>query len=140
MTQDDETEARNPEDELARENLIKFRVESGLTQSQAAEMAGLAVNTIASYESGRRGLPKMSTTKRLMDIFGRRLGDIYEVNPPPINLAAVKPYSLRILPHVEVPADITARLRAAIDEANQEYQRLKASGQLAKKDGGDGGE
>lgn len=130
----------NADEEIARRNLIQFRQDAALSQSEAADVSGVSLATINSYESGRRGLPRLSNIKRLMDAFGRNFGDLFLESPPPLAQAVVRPFSLRVLRGVPIPEELEQRARAAINEANQEYQRLKASGQLVKKDGGDGGE
>lgn len=52
----------------------RFRLSKGLEQKQLAELLGLSVASIASYEQGLR-MPKQSTMNKMQEILGL---DIYE--------------------------------------------------------------
>lgn len=54
--------------------LKRFRLSKGLDQKQFAELLGLSVASIASYEQGLR-MPKQSTMNKMHEVLGL---DVYE--------------------------------------------------------------
>lgn len=73
----------DPQDELIRANLRRFREEVGLSQPDAAARIGIALDYLAKIERGARKVPKASLLKRFAEAYGHTLDHFLQKSPPP---------------------------------------------------------
>lgn len=115
--------ARDPDEEIIRRNLVKFREEAGYSQAQISDMAQIPVANYARYERGENSVPA-TALRSLAAAYGRSTDDFHEPNPgapkqePPT-------FSLRARPGAEVDQAIYERLLAEVDRANRELRGKK---------------
>lgn len=109
---------RNPENEIVRANLKRFREEANMTTDAAAQASGLSVDNIRRYEGGGSGVPA-NALKALGEVYGHAMEDFFAVAPPKANLGARPHFFLRTLPGVEVDESTHRKLQEIIDAANK---------------------
>lgn len=93
---------------IIRANCKRFREETGWTQQELAERAGLVVASVARYESGK-STPDRDAMRKLATVLGRRVEDFYATNPPP---AGPRIPEVRLKVDDDAPPDIVAKVRA----------------------------
>lgn len=108
----------DPETEIVRKNLRRFRDEAGMTTDAAAQASGVSVDNIRRYEGGGSGVPA-SVLKVLGEVYGHTMEDFFSVAPPKANLGARPHFFLRTLPGVEVDEKTHRELQDIIDRANR---------------------
>lgn len=109
---------RNPENEIVRQNLKRFREEAKMTTDAAAQASGISVDNIRRYEGGGSGVPA-NVLKALGEVYGHAMEDFFAVSPPKANLGARPHFFLRTLPGVDVDEKQHRRLQEIIDEVNR---------------------
>ena len=117
---------RNPENEIVRHNLKRFREEAAMTTDAAAQASGISVDNIRRYEGGGSGVPA-NVLKALGEVYGHTMEDFFAASPPKANLGARPHFFLRTLPGVNVDAKMHRELQEIIDKANR--ARLKKPAQ-----------
>jgi transcriptional regulator with XRE-family HTH domain len=98
------TKARDPIEELIRENLEKFIKESGYSQQQVADMAGIPQANFGRYVRGEN-VVQAGVLKPLAELFGRTVDDFYNPDPPPPNRERVPLLFFKALPGTELTED-----------------------------------
>src|SRR5579871_954532 len=75
------------ERDIVKRNCVRFREELGkelgeeLSQAEIAQLSGLSHDSIRNFEQGRR-VPDVTSLRRLGQVFGRRVDDFFDENPP----------------------------------------------------------
>ncbi len=117
-------EPRDPDDEIIRRNLEKFRVEAGYSQAQISEMSGVPVANYARYERGENAVPAKALMA-IADAYGRSTDDFRSPNPGPPK-AEPPTFTLRARPGVDVDQEVYERLVAEVERANREVRGKKS--------------
>lgn len=86
-----------PIEELMRRNLVRFISESGYSQNQVADMAGIPQANLGRYCRGENALPARELSP-LAAVFGRSEGDFFQASPPPADLDTAPPVFLKRRP------------------------------------------
>jgi len=118
------------------DNLVRFRGELGeamglgraVTQEELAELSGQRIDTLRSYEAGRRH-PGLGPMMALAKAFHRTVEQMVMVNPPPADYSAVRRFNVRFkilgTPPPGFEADLHRFLEKYTPESAQERDRLK---------------
>jgi transcriptional regulator with XRE-family HTH domain len=117
----------DPDDDLVRKNLAKFRDECGLSRAQLADLSGIPEKNILRYENGETGMPA-SALAAFAHVFGRDPGDFYRAQPP----AGPKPEDrpklfLKQWPGIDVPREILDDVRSYLARANEKLRGKKTA-------------
>lgn len=115
--------AKDPDEEIIRRNLEKFREEAGYSQAQIADLAQVPVANYARYERGENSVPA-KVLKALADAYGRATDDFHDANPGPPK-SEPPTFSLRARPGVEIDQAVYERLLAEVERANKEVRGKK---------------
>lgn len=118
----------DPKDEIFRRNLKRFREEAEISQSAAAELAGIPVYNLTRYESGATASVPVAVLRELAKAYGHTMDDFFEADPPPARLAERPVWFLRTLPGVDVDHEYREwdkRIRDIIDKANRDVRGKK---------------
>lgn len=117
-------------------NCLAFREESGLTQQQAAERAGVALSTLFKIEQGLSA-PSPSTMMKLAGVYRRDVGDFTAATPPAAGPPPETPtLALKTLPGADLaglPREDVKRITEQVEKAVAEANHLLA--ELRKKKG-----
>lgn len=117
----------DPDDDVVRINLAKFRDECGLSRAQLADLSGIPEKNILRYENGETGMPA-SAVSAFAHVFGRDPGDFYKKQPPAAPRAEDRPkLFLKQWPGVDVPREILDDVRAYLARANEKLRGKKTS-------------
>lgn len=133
QTEDEATTATPPKpnandsaEEIIRKNLIAAREQAGYDQLSAADATGVPFETLRAYERGEREV----TNAHLRDIapvYGRKPGDFFEIEMPPINVDGARrvffrgnPDDLRALSKEDL-----ARAAALSEELSEKIRAAK---------------
>lgn len=111
----------NEEERIVWENLQKFRADAKLTHAQAAARSGLAEVTVRKIEKGTRNLPKSINLKRLVEAYGRDVGEVHRRENGPLDRTKVPMFALDVLDEEAVDEELLARARSQIEAWNREH-------------------
>jgi len=109
-------------DEIVRRNLTRFREECDLTQTDAAELSGVAVDNLRRYESGKTTNVPGTVLAALAKVYGHAVDDFFMETPPAARLDEAPTVFLRTRPGVDVPADKLRLLQEHVDRINREIR------------------
>ena len=112
----------DPMEEIVRANLVKFREEAGLSQSEAAELSGVVIDNLRRYESGATRNVAGTALAALAKVYGHSVDDFFSDDPPPARLDEAPTIFLRIRPGSDVPSDKLRQLQEQIDKVNREIR------------------
>lgn len=70
----------DPAAEIIRTNLRRFREDVGLSQPEAADLGGLAVDALRRYENGRSRI-NFTDLQTLARLYGRGIEEFYQTDP-----------------------------------------------------------
>jgi transcriptional regulator with XRE-family HTH domain len=111
--------AMNPEN--FRRNLVAIRKQLGFTQPEFAEAVGISVDTIRSWEKGRRLEVKLSNAMALVEYLGiDRIEDLHKPEPPAID---AMPFVVKVRVLGEAPPDFVVALREFLAAYNKRSKR-----------------
>lgn len=119
------TKAADTEAELVRSNLVKFREEAELSQAEAADLSGVALDNLRRYETGTTTTIPGVVLRGLALAYGHAMEDFYLEEPPPARLGEAPVFFLRTRPGVDIDQDIYDEIRVAIDNANKKVRGKK---------------
>lgn len=102
--------------EIIQENVRRFRKESGLTQQRLADEAGVSVDAVRKWESGR-GVPDRESVTKLATVFGRKMDDFNMKDPPPPTERKVPLFSLKVAD--EAPDELRKLAEDYIEQLNK---------------------
>lgn len=119
------TKPRDFQGEIVRRNLQRFREEAGMTQAQAAEFSGIAIDNLRRYESGRTAKVPGTVLAELGSIYGHSADDFSKENPPPSKPEERPTFMLRTRPGTEIDEKVYRELQAVIDKANRDVRTKK---------------
>jgi transcriptional regulator with XRE-family HTH domain len=119
------TKVRNIQSETVRRNLKKFREEASMTQAEAAEFSGVALDNLRRYESGKTEKVPWRALTDLSYIYGHSMDDFFEESPPKAKLEAIPTFSLRARPRANVDEKIFRDLQSQIEKANKEVLKKR---------------
>jgi transcriptional regulator with XRE-family HTH domain len=102
-----------------RENLVRFRKEASLSQAAAAEAAGISIDNLRRYESGKTDKVPSDVLAALAPVYGHAQEDFSNPSPPKAKLADRPVFFLRTRPGVEIDEKVYADLLKVIDDANR---------------------
>ena len=115
----------DPDDDILRVNLGKFRKECELSRAELADISGIPEKNIIRYENGETGMPA-SAVKAFAHVFGRDPGDFYKKQPPPAPKADERPkLFLKQWPGSEVPREVLDEVRTYLERANEKLRGKK---------------
>lgn len=117
--------------DLIRQNLIRFREELGITQTAAAEEAGVPLDNLRRYEKGKNRVDAV-TLSRLAETYGRTVDDFHSEAPGPPDLSRRPVYYLRVAQGQRVTPETHLQLLAIIDKANESERALQGPAPVAK--------
>lgn len=117
--------AVDPEAEIVRKNLLAFREEAKLSQAEAADLSGVALDNLRRYESGAVVTIPSNVLRQLAQAYGHAMEDFYVEDPPPAKLADAPVFFLRTRPGADVDADVYAEIKTAIENANKKVRGKK---------------
>jgi transcriptional regulator with XRE-family HTH domain len=121
------TKTRDPQGELFRRNLIAFRSEAGLSQTNLADLSGIGIDSIRKYEAGTNSL-SATAIATLAKVLGRSPGDFYAEHPPKRGEGQAPPvYFLRTLPGAEIDEEVDREIRKQLDLANERMMKKRKS-------------
>ena len=115
---------RDPQEEVIRRNLARFRDEAELSQAQAADLSGVPLDNLRRYEKGDSGVPA-TVLKLLADVYGHRVDDFYAVEPPKGDRAEVPVYFLRTFPGADIDEEVYRDVAKAIEDANARQRKKR---------------
>jgi transcriptional regulator with XRE-family HTH domain len=121
------TDPQDHEDEIVRKNLIAFREAADLSQADAAEVAGIALDNLRRYENGKTNKVPGTVLAALAKAYGHAIEDFMSASPPPARLEDRPVFFLRTRPGAEVDAKVYKKLQEIIEEANREVRGRKPS-------------
>lgn len=106
----------NAIEERIRRNLAAFIEQSGYSANQVADLAGVPQTTLGRYLRGENAV-SVEYLKPLADVFGRRVDDFYdkEPPPPPADLETARPAFLRSRPGVNLTEEDLADFDAFLE-------------------------
>lgn len=113
----------NPQDEIVRANMIKFRNEADLSQADAADASGVPIDALRRYETGQTASVPGTVIAALGKIYGHSMDDFMSKTPPTANLADRPVFFLRTLPGASVDRDTLEKLQDMIDKANAQRSK-----------------
>lgn len=116
----------DPDLEIVRTNLERFRKEAGLSQADAADLAGVPLDNLRRYENGAVTAIPGNVLRQLALAYGHAMDDFYLESPPQARLGEAPIYFLKTRPGAEVDADVDAEIRRAIESANKKVRGKKA--------------
>lgn len=118
----------DPERDLVRANLVRFRDEVELSQQEASDLSGVPVGNLTRYETGK-SFPDPIVLRRLAEAYGRPLDDFFLEDPPPVDKDDLPVFYLRRRSvDVPLPREIEEHLQEEMRAAN-----LKAIEEIRKK-------
>lgn len=112
--------AEDPNDVICRRNMISFREDAKLSQADAAELSGVALDNLRRYESGKTATVPGHVVAELAKIYGHSMEDFYSPNPPKAKLEERPVFFLRTRPGAEIDQKTYGELLAVIEKANRE--------------------
>lgn len=123
------THAPKPTDsaeEIIRKNLIRAREQAGFDQLSAADATGIAFDTLRSYEAGEVEIPN-AALRTIAPVYGRKPGDFFEVDLPPVDLDGAKRVFFRGRPEdlQALSAEDLARAAALERELDEKIRASK---------------
>lgn len=118
------SKTRDPLEEIIRRNIVRFREGADLSQAQAADLSGVPLDNLRRYERGESGVPA-SVLRQLADVYGHRVDDFYESDPPAAKLEDRPLLFLRSMPGTDIDPDVYERVTKAIRDANAELRSKK---------------
>lgn len=127
MTMQGMAKPEDPDDVICRRNLVAFRDEAGMSQADAAEVAGVALDNLRRYENGKTSTVPGAVIAKLARAYGHAAEDFYSPHPPKAKLEERPVFFLRTRPGAEIDQATYAHLLDVIEEAN------KARGKKGKK-------
>lgn len=115
----------DPDEDLLRTNLAKFRKECELSRAELADLSGIPEKNIIRYENGETGMPG-AAVKSFAHVFGRDPGDFYKASPPPGPKPEERPkLFLKQWPGVEIPREVLEEVRSYLARANEKLRGKK---------------
>lgn len=115
----------DPNDEIVRKNLETFRKDAKLSQADAADLSGVALDNLRRYENGTVANVPGSVLRSLALAYGHAMDDFYLDDPPAAKLTEAPVFFLKTRPGAEIDTAIYAKVRAALDEANEKIRGKK---------------
>lgn len=117
--------APDPRDELVRKNMARFREEAKLSQAQAGDLSGIAVDAIRRYETGVTETVPGKALSDLARVYGRSVDDFFMTNPPKPKLDEAPVLFLRSRPGAEIDQETFEKIQQMIDDANAKHRGKK---------------
>lgn len=108
---------RDSESETVRKNLNHYRLRAGLTQEEASQISGVAVDSIRRYEGGKMGASAASL-RAIAKVYGCRMEDFYDPARPEPDLTNRPVIFLRTLPGVTIDHGVMGELEKLVEKAN----------------------
>lgn len=109
-------------EETVRQNLMKFRDEAELSQTEASELSGVVIDNLRRYESGvTRNVPG-TVLAALAKVYGHAVDDFFQDEPPPAKLEEAPTIFLRTRPGADVPSEKLRQLQDQVDKVNREIR------------------
>lgn len=105
---------RDPVNDIVRDNLKTFREAAGLTQEQAAALAGVPIDSLRRWEN--KGGIKVAALMNLAEVYGRQVDHFSMRKPPEVEAPMHRVALMQIDKNVD--PDIIRRIQKLIDEAN----------------------
>ncbi len=125
MRMQDMAAPKDPNDEIFRRNLVGFRDDANLSQADAAELSGVAIDNLRRYESGKTAKVPSDVLSKLAKVYGHTVEDFYLPNPPKAKLEERPVFFLRTLPGAKIDQKVFAELLAVIEKANRDTRKTK---------------
>jgi transcriptional regulator with XRE-family HTH domain len=114
---------REPDYEIVRRNLRRFREEAEFSQAEAAEFSGVPIDNLRRYESGKTEKVPATVLAELGHIYGHRMEDFFESDPPKAKLDQRPTFALRTRPGAKVDAKVLKMLEDLIEKANRDVSK-----------------
>lgn len=131
MAKTEEPVQANAREEKIRRNLVRFVEESGYSQVQVADLAGMPQATLRRYMIGENAIPA-DVLEPLAAVFGRNEGDFFQDNPPPApknlqDIDEVSPLFLKSRPGFEPTKEDLEEFQRFLDgvRSRREKKRKK---------------
>lgn len=118
----------DPDDVICRRNLLAFREEADMSQADAAEAAGVALDNLRRYENGTTATVPGPVIAKLAKVYGHAAEDFYMPHPPKAKLEERPVFFLRTRPGAEIDEKTYAELLDVIDKANRESRTKRKKG------------
>lgn len=119
----------DPVDELVRKNIRLMRDGLGYSTEAAAMMAGVSVDNLRRYESGKIEKVPSHVLRALAEIYGCQMEDFYLLDPPKPDPNAAPVAFLRTRPGIRYTPETHAKVMAIVEEASkkitEEIRRAK---------------
>lgn len=112
----------DPRDELARENLIRFREEADLSQAELGDLSGVPVDAIRRYESGTTQTIPGTALSEFARVFGRSMDDFFMTNPPKAKPQDAPTLFLRARPGAKIDMELYKKIQKLVDDANEKMR------------------
>ena len=116
----------DPRDELVRRNMIKFREDAGLSQAQAGDLSGIAVDAIRRYETGITATVPGTALSELARLYGHAMDDFFATHPPKAKLDEAPAIFLRTRPGAEIDHDTFRKIQELVEDANAKMRTKKS--------------
>ena len=110
----------DPEDVICRRNMVVFREAAGMSQADAADLSGIALDNLRRYESGKTSTVPGPVVAALAKAYGHTMEDFYNPNPPKAQLQNAPVFFLKTRPGAEIDEKKYAELVAVIEAANKD--------------------
>ncbi len=118
----------DPVEERLRLNLIKFIGESGYSDVQVADLAGITQASLSRYKRGENAVAS-DALKRLAELFGRSTEDFYQREPPkPLpreEAVARTPMFLRARPEVQLTEEDLSDFEEFLEKVRGRREKKK---------------
>lgn len=110
----------DPNDVICRRNMVAFREAANMSQADAADLSGIALDNLRRYESGKTTTVPGPVVAALAKVYGHAMEDFYNPTPPKAKLEGAPVFFLKTRPGVEIDEKKYAELLGIIEQANKE--------------------
>lgn len=120
------TKPEDLDDVICRRNMVTFREEANMSQADAAELAGVPLDNLRRYESGKTSTVPGPVIARLADVYGHAAADFYNPSPPKAKLEERPVFFLRTRPGADVDEKMYSELLETIARVNREMRTKRS--------------
>jgi transcriptional regulator with XRE-family HTH domain len=105
--------------------MIRFREEAGLSQAQAGDLSGIALDAIRRYETGTTATVPGTALSELAKLYGHAMDDFFMTKPPKPRLDEAPVLFLRARPGADIDQAVYTAIQDMIDKANKDMRGKK---------------
>src|ERR1041384_5581401 len=110
-----------------RANLIAFRKALGLSQEDAATLAGVSVQNILNYEQGKRSPTNLTILAPLLRVYGHTADDLDSAKPGPPRAELMRAFELKVNPIAGASKQLIDETRALVEKQNEKHSKAFAA-------------